>query len=322
MYKQTVKEINNNFSDKIITDEDIPLFKKIFNNSNVLELLTEISQSDLLLEKISGRSYTHALGFDKIVLVDLSKDVSNELTKTQLRLHIWDPSNNALPMLESLHEHSFNFISKVLNGHIENQSFTMKKIDSEHLYMLEKLQDWIRISSKENIHKLDLAIEILESKRLSFLGSDQFNTLYSNEDLLNAVNFITTKTPFKSIKQFLFYIVNIHGHYVSDRITGERKAYKHILNEYVTLKPHSAQTIHKGEFYFHPYELPHRLFYDDNICNSTILVTTPIPENPKGGSLQRPTYVQEGEQNYNKKPISKEQLKLKLGNIISMVSDD
>ena len=36
------------------------------------------------------------------------------------------------------------------------------------------------------------------------------------------------------------------------------------------------------------------------MINSTILITTNVPENAKGGSFQRPTYETNGAKNYDK----------------------
>ena len=67
------------------------------------------------------------------------------------------------------------------------------------------------------------------------------------------------------------------------------------------------QHLKKDDFYFHPYQLPHRLFYDNKEYNSTILVTSHIPENPEGGSFQRPTYHKTEEKEYSKKAITEKE---------------
>lgn len=321
MYQKTLDYIKTHFSKNKITQSDTPSILAYFSKEKTIELISSIVADHELLTKIAKRSYTHALGFDKLVLVDLSKDVDPTLPKTQLRLHIWNPENDSVPMVESLHEHSFDFVSVILSGYLENQCFTMEKLNEDQANALNDLKNWIKTTDQANVRRLDQCIEILESKRLSLLGSQQFNTLYTEQELLDAVHFIMKKTPFKDLKYFLSNIVNLQGHYVSDRIAGERKAYKHVLNDHVSLKPYDCPTTHAGHAYFHPYELPHRLFYDNKNLNATILVTTPVPENPKGGSLQRPTYVQENEQNYDKKPISIDELKQKLDHIKALLTN-
>lgn len=48
------------------------------------------------------------------------------------------------------------------------------------------------------------------------------------------------------------------------------------------------------------------------MLNSTILLTTPVESNPEGGSLQRPTYVNKDEQDYNKISYKSGELKEKI----------
>lgn len=320
MYSETLKLIQSEFSNRRINHSDIPTIFNYFNKNTTIKILENILQDPIICEKIAQRSYTHALGFDKLVLVDLSKDISPNLPKTQLRLHIWNPENDAVPMVESLHEHSFDFVSVILSGYLENQCFTLnKELDENQTWALNDLKNWIEETSEDNVKRLDQCIEILEAKRLSYLGSQQFDVLYTDSDLLEAVKFITKETPFKSIESFLFYVVSLQGHYVSDRVAGDKKAYKHILKNYVSLKPYDCPITYAGGAYFHPYELPHRLFYDNKLLNATILVTTPVPENPEGGSLQRPSYIQKNEQNYDKKPISVADFKTKLQHIIEIL---
>lgn len=87
IYNHMIKYIKTNFKYHEILESDIPEFEKTFNASDNLNLFKEIIHNDNLLEKISSRSYTHALGFDKIVLFDMAKDSEID-NKVQLRLHL------------------------------------------------------------------------------------------------------------------------------------------------------------------------------------------------------------------------------------------
>lgn len=320
MYLSTLDLLKQHFSTRSITQSDIPLISNHFTKETTIQILNDILNNRDLLEKIAQRSYTHALGFDKLVLADLRKDIDPSLPKAQVRLHIWNPENDAVPMVESLHEHSFDFVSVILSGYLENQCFTMNKtLTSDQEWVLRDLKEWVENADKEDIKKFDHSIEVIEAKRLSHLGSAQFDRLYTDHDLIEAVDFITTKTPFKTIETALAYVLGLQGHYVSDRVAGEKKDYKHVLERYVYLHPYDCPTTHEGNAYFHPYQLPHRLFYDNKLLNATILVTTDVPENPKGGSLQRPTYIQKEEQGYKKHPIDPNALKIKLEDMIAIL---
>lgn len=313
MYDHMLNILNREFSTRSIKEQDMPLVSSLLNKESAILILKDILKRPDLLKKIEERSYTHALGFDKIVLADLSKDIDSNLPKTQIRLHLWDPKNTqALPIVESLHEHSFDFISTVLTGYLENQQYSFNPIlTSEEERLLNHLLMWRELCSDEEVKEVDKHIEIIEARRLEFYGSTQFEAMYSDENIKKSVKFVANKTGF-SKNQLLDILLNLQGHYVSNRVPGEKKAYKHILSKYVSIKPHDVLAINAGEHYYHPYTLPHRLFYDNKTFNSTLLLTTPVANNAEGGSLQRPTYVKNNEQNYSKLSYKKGELANKL----------
>ena len=74
-FTRIFNNIADNFEDKEIHSYDMDYFKNLINKNTLRILLKEILNDDYLLEKIANRSYTHALGFDKIVLIDLQKDL-------------------------------------------------------------------------------------------------------------------------------------------------------------------------------------------------------------------------------------------------------
>lgn len=312
-YAQILEQLAQKYSNETIEQSDIPFIRSLLYKEQVISLLEDILSNSSLLQTISNRSYTHALGFDKIVLMDLSKDLPIKGHKAQLRLHIWDPEKTgALPIVEALHEHSFDFVSTVLSGHLENQQFTFSPLNEEQQSLLNKLETVISTLNEEQLEFLNDQIEIIEAVKLAQLGSQQLYAM----NLLDQYNIEAVKELTGLSEQEIFDLTAIEGHYVSDRITGERKAYKHILKEYVSIVPHKVLSLDKGDYYFHPYQLPHRLYYDNTILNSTILLTTPVKDNPEGGSLQRPTYVQHEEQAYDKIAFKEETLKIALVNYL------
>lgn len=304
-YQDIQTILTDHFGDRSINAGDVSLVGSVFCKEDVIQLINDVLNNPELLQKVANRSYTHALGFDKIVLMDLRKDVPNITQKTQLRLHIWNPENTgALPIVEALHEHSFDFVSTVLTGHLENQQFLLSPLSKREEAILDKLRLVITQITTEELKFLNDQMEIVEALKLSGVGSSQFHDLNMHETIdLDKIN---TLTGF-SYNDILL-LCSIEGHYVSNRISGERQAYKHVLKDYVSLTPFCAMSLDEGDSYFHPYQLPHRLYYDNKILNSTILVTTEVASNPEGGSLQRPTYVQKDEQSYDKIVLTSESL--------------
>lgn len=304
-YKELQKTLTSYFGKHSVQAGHVKMVSSLFGVDTVRSIITDVINNPVLLETIANRSYTHALGFDKIVLMDLSKDVPKVKQKTQLRLHIWNPENtNALPIVESLHEHSFDFISTVLTGHLENQQFLLSPISKRQEKLLAKIKK-ILFEHPDNIANfINEQMEIMEAARLVPVGSQQYNKLKMWEN----INYERVATITGFSREDMLELCAIEGHYVSDRVSGERQSYKHVLKDYVSLTPFCAMDLPAGSTYFHPYQLPHRLYYDNKVLNSTMLVTTPVPSNPEGGSLQRPTYVQHEEQNYNKIPLTSESL--------------
>lgn len=317
MYYKKIELIDKHFGSSSINSGDIKVVQNILSHEDIFKIISEIIENDELLEKIANRSYTHALGFDKIVLMDLSKDLLVKKQKTQVRLHIWNPQNNSLPIVESLHEHSFDFISTVLSGHLENQMFLLSKLNPDEELVLFKLSELLKKLDKKEIIFLNEQVEILEALGLSKIGSKQFES--NNMSTLLDLNKIRDITGFD--EKEIMILPKLEGHFVSNRISGERSDYKHVLKDHISLTPYSVFSLNKGDFYFHPYQMPHRLYYDNKVLNSTVLITTPVLSNPAGGSLQRPTYIQDEEQSYNKKPFEKETLRNTLNEYLKFIND-
>ncbi len=314
-YNMVFKSIVDNFKNKEITNEDMDYFKKLMNKEKLQLILKEIIADESLLDKIASRSYTHALGFDKIVLIDLQKDLGID-NKVQLRFHIWDNKNDALSVLEAMHEHSFNFISLVLTGKLENQCFEMSELPVYYNDLVAKLKSFVESASDEDVEYLNEQIEIVEAIKLSKLGS----VMLDEQNLFDKYN-KEKNEQLGFTEMDLYFIVEIQGHYVSNRISGERADYKHILDKYIALKTTKVLSISEGEYYFHPYQYPHRLYYDKEILNSTILLTTPIQSNPQGGSLQRITYQRSSEKGYKKLKLTKVTLREKLVDYLNQVEN-
>jgi len=296
VYQNILNYLRQNYLNKVIEEKDLHSFKNYINKSNVIKLLKEIIEDNEKLEEISKRSYTHALGFDKIVLmVDKSTPY-----KPELRLHLWYPEANGVPLVESLHEHSFNFISTVLSGHLENQMFSLEDLNKDDDQLLNKYIEKLNSLTTEEKSFVNSQIEILEALNLKDFGSDQFVKMgmektYQKEKVMNLLNMNE-----KEWSKLCMY----EGHFVSNRVSGEKKSYKHVFNKHVKLLPYNVMRINESEYYFHPYQKPHRLYYDNKILNSTMLITTRILENPQGGYLQRPSYLEENKKGYEKIPLS------------------
>ena len=320
LYKNLLSFVDKNYSHRSVNAKDISILSPYFNKNSVISCLKDIINTPELLEKIASRSYLHTLGFYKIVLVDSNSDLSDFDVKTQVRLHLWKPNEESVDFTESLHEHSFDFVSHVISGKIENQSFYKNRISPFEKVMVGKVKSVIDKFFQNNSIVISRTENILEDIFKSEIAKKSPNVKNSSLPSLapallsNISN--STGLSFDKLSALAF----VFGFYQSDRISGNIKSYKHILKDYYTLPIASVAEISEGQSYFHSYEFPHRLSYDSNYFNGTILLTSHIPENPEGGSFQRPTFNVGEEKDYTKKKVSKEELYQLLNEYIEFVS--
>ncbi len=103
-----------------IKDQAFPdLLSRLSDRTYLIPLLREIINSPKDLGIIASQSYRHVNLFDKIVLVD-----SNDPSMFRLTLHFWCPPFTAKELNEELiHEHRFNFWSKILLGTLHSECF-------------------------------------------------------------------------------------------------------------------------------------------------------------------------------------------------------
>lgn len=283
----------------------------LINRDAVLKILDAIIQDDKALREIANRSYRHTLGFEKIVILDpgITLENGSKGYGYQLRLHIWQPENGtSLPMLESMHEHSFDFISHLLTGGMENHCYTIEQLTDEDESLLATL----------NIHLGDMAmrdkifvnhqIEILEALRLRELGSHQANHQGADSELnLERLSELVRISEWEIAR-----IVSLQGQFQSaaSGVTAGGYVHRHIKN--VALKPHAVLLLQAGDTYFHPSPYAHRLYIPPGSPNSTIIITTPVSQAAMGGSFQRPTWVQGDHVDYQRTLYNPEQLRIML----------
>ena len=82
----------------------------------VTALLEEVLRDDAHAARHAGLSYTHPLGFEKIILIDAEPDFA-------LRLHAWWPTGT--PEVEHIHDHRFGFATTILAGGYTMRTFAI-----------------------------------------------------------------------------------------------------------------------------------------------------------------------------------------------------
>ncbi|HRX00704.1 MAG TPA: hypothetical protein P5280_14515 [Cyclobacteriaceae bacterium] len=107
-----------------IAKESINLLGNITFN-NVRDLLLYITQKENLTEKIMSISYSHVLGFDKLIL---AKGNNGE----KVRLHIWhkDQPTYQKNKFVDIHDHYWDFSSLVLKGSLLSRKYMVSNTGS------------------------------------------------------------------------------------------------------------------------------------------------------------------------------------------------
>lgn len=268
----------------------------LIDRKGTLSILDQVLQDEQLLGEIAARSYTHTLGFRKLVLLDPGFALPDGSFGYgyQLRLHVWDASGQCgVPLVESMHEHSFDFISHMLMGEMENQCYKIEPVDLEDPLVTRVLARRARLSDTDAV-LANQQLEALESLRLSGVGSLQSAVENSSAQVDIAKLSDLLGLPVEDVEKS----VALQGRYqaVSSAVSGG--GYVHRLVQMVRLVPHVVLSLKAGDTYYHPHQFAHRLYIRAGQSNATMIVTTPVSQEAKGGSFQRPTRVAGSEVNY------------------------
>lgn len=267
------------------------------NAATVIAVIGEILADDALLALVANRSYTHSLGFRKITLIDCGFTV---------RLHIWDPelSTSAVPLVESKHEHSFDFVSRILYGGMETQCYSADGVDEVYMGYLAALLTRLEKLSVDERKEASALIAALETTSLSALGSLQAaqEGVKGNQARLKELLAVSDEE--------LDILVNIQGRYQYDTVKsvfgGE---YFHKLVDYTHLTPLMVVRLAAGDLYFHGHEYAHRLYMPASQPNATLVVTSQVSKEAIGASFQHPTYYSGDQVGYARRMYTTEEMR-------------
>ncbi|WHX50769.1 hypothetical protein QNH46_09030 [Paenibacillus woosongensis] len=120
--------IANNYNDtNKILEQTKAILEPISSKEQILLLLNSLLEDPQMLLEISKRSYTHINGFDKIVLIE------SKSPEYKIRLHIWWPEYK-ISHIEHIHNHPWDFSSRVLTGELTFQTFSSQNGTGESLH--------------------------------------------------------------------------------------------------------------------------------------------------------------------------------------------
>lgn len=123
----TLYELYTKIQNGVVNSAHLQNLQRIIldlKESAVVDLVNELIDNNETLSSLPAR-YSHTNGFDKFKLIETSEFV--------LRLHIWWGERD-YEEIEHVHDHKWNFASRVLFGNLKSQQFVVS--DSGDRYML------------------------------------------------------------------------------------------------------------------------------------------------------------------------------------------
>jgi hypothetical protein len=195
------------------TEELKNLFFSFSNSFDLQKHLLGVLSNQTAIANIAAKSYSHENGFDKIILFE------NELFK--LRLHLWLKDN--IKYSENIHNHRWDFCSKILLGSYKFENFQLGSNDNaeeyfEYEYLPKpntdkyemKYKGRNRLTPTESGVKCKNEIHLLEHKKLHKIISVENET---------ATLFLTGKQQIASTNVFAKREINVTAlpyRYISD----------------------------------------------------------------------------------------------------------
>lgn len=280
-----------------VTAAKLSNLSPLLSGHTVAALAREILADETLLKAVAARSYTHSLGFRKVTLFDKG---------FTLRLHIWDPEAEAqaVPLKESKHEHSFDFISRILYGGMETHCYSMQLLSrGEEALVTRATRRLAKLSSSD----AKLAGELLsamEAEEAIALGSKQSLSplaATAQEGLMTLLRLTAAQVAqiakFNTRLQYDPKASVFGGNYIL-RSIGNTK-----------LISHSVTQLKAGDLYFHGHELAHRLYMPANQPNATLVVTTQVSDDALGSSLQNVLSVQDEKSEFARRMYTAEEMR-------------
>jgi len=130
---------------------DLESFSQLLSNQELKVFLKRCLLDENLANCILNRSYIHQLGFTKYVLhISDKKEII-------VRMNVWKNSNMLYSISNDIHDHCYNFTSKVIIGHLthyiyeenefgENYDLFMYSFDRKNNKSIQEYERSIKVS--------------------------------------------------------------------------------------------------------------------------------------------------------------------------------
>ena len=207
--------------------------------ANFVELLRHLISNANFMKETAERSYSHALGFKKIVLAE------GECGE-RVRLHLWDEKGNACNIDNAdIHDHYWDFSSLVLEGCLYSRIYEMSETCGSQYYKishtarpngdyllnsdgsvdLKPIGDFIATKGQVHHLKSDELHSIVNKQytiTLVLQGPRQTkeNTIFRIKSLKCREESNIVKVPYLSLLTTIKQVMNALNENPSNRVTG------------------------------------------------------------------------------------------------------
>lgn len=274
-----------------------------------IRLIEAVLADEAALSVIAARSYTHTLGFRKVTFAEPVFDLPDGSKGSyQVRLHIWQPDSDiTVPMVESKHEHSFDFISRVLIGEMENQCYTMHDLTDVEQALVIRLRERVEQLLSDDRRAANQGVEVLEALCFAALGSQQAVTEGLQVDRESLKELLAVND------EELDLLVSLQGRFEYDPVASTFGGnYVHKMTDTVSLRPFGVLKLKAGDLYHHAHQYIHRLYMRAQKANATLIVTTPVSFGAAGASFQHPTWFAGDNVGYARRMYTADELRVVL----------
>lgn len=194
LYKSSQGLLNINVAD---TEKTLRLIMKDFN---IQELVDSIIKNKTYAKELSTLSYTHKLGFDKIIIAPYGH------CSYQLRFNIWWPnsfqeSNN----YEDIHNHRWDFSTVLLSGAYNYENYRIDETGimmyHYHYFPLMKGKNSLEFVGKDKI-KVFSSGSLIKGELMSASHDILHRVMPIQTTYPTSTLFLTTKPKIKKVSVF------------------------------------------------------------------------------------------------------------------------
>ena len=142
-------------------------------------------------ENIDKKCFKHPFGFIQVKVIDF-----DSIPLESLRIHIWSNTRITQKPYYSVHNHSFDFKSLVLCGHIVNSKYSVQNVsDSENCIYTVRYDDknsTSKLLKTEEVVSCNVATKsVVSAGQFYVLKKDEFHSTDVNADIYAATLFST-----------------------------------------------------------------------------------------------------------------------------------